>query len=80
MGHPEPRFAWRSRFSDFLYKADPEKPVRTIVAKLGAYSGPFHWKNRKFTLEEFKRLQTFPDNYFQAMMAKSFLRRLCYDI
>jgi len=63
MGHPEPRFAWRSRFSDFLYKADPEKPVRTIVAKLGAYSGPFHWKNRKFTLEEFKRLQTFPDDY-----------------
>lgn len=63
MGHPEPRFAWRSRFSDFLYKADPEKPVRTIVAKLGAYSGPFHWKNRKFTLEEFKRLQSFPDDY-----------------
>lgn len=63
MGHPEPRFAWRSRFSDFLYKADPEKPVRTVVAKLGAYSGPFHWKNRKFTLEEFKRLQSFPDDY-----------------
>jgi DNA (cytosine-5)-methyltransferase 1 len=63
MGHPEPRFAWRSRFSDFLYKADPDKPVRTIVAKLGAYSGPFHWKNRKFNLEEFKRLQTFPDDY-----------------
>jgi DNA (cytosine-5)-methyltransferase 1 len=63
MGYPEPRFAWRSRFSDFLYKADPNKPVRTIVAQLGAYSGPFHWRNRKFTLEEFKRLQTFPDNY-----------------
>ncbi len=63
MGYPEPRFAWRSRFSDFLYKADPDKPVRTIVAQLGAYSGPFHWLNRKFTLEEFKRLQTFPDDY-----------------
>lgn len=63
MGYPNPIFAWRSRFSDFLYKAAPEKPVRTIVAKMGAYSGPFHWKNRKFTLQEFKRLQTFPDDY-----------------
>lgn len=63
MGHPQPAFAWRSRFSDFLYKADPDKPVRTIVASLGAYSGPFHWKNRKMTLAEFKRLQTFPDAY-----------------
>jgi len=24
MGHPNPVFAWRSKFSDFLYKADPE--------------------------------------------------------
>lgn len=63
MGYPNPQFAWRSRFSDFLYKADPNAPVRTIVAKLGAYSGPFHWKNRKFTLEEMKRLQSFPDDY-----------------
>ena len=63
MGYPHPIFAWRSRFSDFLYKADPHKPVRTIVAQLGAYSGPFHWKNRKFTLPEFKRLQSFPDDY-----------------
>lgn len=63
MGYPNPIFAWRSRFSDFLYKAEPEKPVRTIVAQMGAYSGPFHWKNRKFTLPEFKRLQTFPDDY-----------------
>lgn len=63
MGYPEPHFAWRSRFSDFLYKADPDQPVRTIVAKLGAYSGPFHWLSRKFTLPEFKRLQSFPDDY-----------------
>ena len=30
MGHPNPIFAWRSKFSDFLYKADPDMPVRTI--------------------------------------------------
>lgn len=63
MGCPSPVFAWRSRFSDFLYKAAPNKPTKTIVAKLGRYSGPFHWKSRKFTLAEFKRLQSFPDDF-----------------
>lgn len=63
MGHPEPIFAWRSKFSDFLYKADPEMPVRTLKASGGQYTGPFHWDNRKFTINELKRLQTFPDDY-----------------
>lgn len=63
MGHPEPKFAWRSRFSDFLYKADPKAPVRTIVAYQGKFSGPFHWKSRKFTMHELARLQSFPDHY-----------------
>lgn len=63
MGHPNPIFAWRSKFSDFLYKADPERPVRTIKAKGGQYTGPFHWESRRFTIKELKRLQTFPDNY-----------------
>ncbi|BCC10487.1 TPA: DNA cytosine methyltransferase [Bacillus cereus] len=63
MGHPNPIFAWRSKFSDFLYKADPDMPVRTLKAQGGQYTGPFHWKNRPFTIAELKRLQTFPDNY-----------------
>lgn len=63
MGHPNPVFAWRSKFSDFLYKADPNTPVRTIKAQGGAYTGPFHWDNRFFTYREYKRLQTFPDDY-----------------
>lgn len=63
MGHPQPLFAWRSKFSDFLYKADPELPVRTIKASGGQYTGPFHWENRPFSLSELKRLQTFPDSY-----------------
>lgn len=63
MGHPNPIFAWRSKFSDFLYKADPKEPVRTIKASGGAYTGPLHWENRFFKQEEYKRLQTFPDNY-----------------
>jgi DNA (cytosine-5)-methyltransferase 1 len=63
MGHPKPVFSWRSKFSDFLYKADPLTPVRTIKASGGAYTGPFSWENRKFTIDELKRLQTFPDDY-----------------
>lgn len=63
MGHPNPIFAWRSKFSDFLYKADPLKPTRTLKASGGQYTGPFHWENRHFTIEELKRLQTFPDDY-----------------
>lgn len=63
MGHPNPVFAWRSKFSDFLYKADPERPVRTIKAQGGQYTGPFHWDSRPFSVNEFKRLQTIPDKY-----------------
>lgn len=63
LGHPYPRFAWRSKFSDFLYKADPQCPVRTIKAQGGAFTGPLSWKNRHFSLSELKRLQTIPDDY-----------------
>jgi DNA (cytosine-5)-methyltransferase 1 len=63
IGNPNAIFAWRSKFSDFLYKADPAQPVKTIKASGGQYTGPFHWKNRRFTVAEYKRLQTFPDKY-----------------
>lgn len=63
MGHPMPIFAWRSKFSDFLYKADPKTPIRTLKAQGGQYTGPFHWENRPFGVSELKRLQTIPDAY-----------------
>ena len=63
MGHPEPQFAWRSKFHDLLYKVDPAAPSRTIKASPGKFTGPFHWKNRHFTTAEFKRIQSFPDEY-----------------
>jgi len=63
LGHPKPIFGWRSKFSDYLYKADPNRPVRTIKAQGGQYTGPFSWENRPFNVEELKRLQTFPDEY-----------------
>lgn len=63
MGHPSPRFAWRSKFSGFLYKLSPDQLSKTIVANQGKYDGPFHWKNRKLHVCELKRLQGFPDDY-----------------
>lgn len=63
MGHPEPVFAWRSKFHDLLYKVRRGEPCRTIKAQPGKFTGPFHWKNRHFTVAELKRLQTFPDAY-----------------
>lgn len=62
-GYPNPIFAYRSRFSDFLYKADPDHTIKTLIASPGQYSGPFHWENRSFTVAEYKRLQGFPDDY-----------------
>ncbi|MEL5457951.1 DNA cytosine methyltransferase, partial [Serratia ureilytica] len=62
-GYPEPIFAYRSRFSDFLYKASPEVPIKTLIASPGKYTGPFHWDNRRFTVREYMRLQGFPDAY-----------------
>jgi len=62
-GHPNPVFAYRSRFSDFLYKAHPDRPTKTMIANPGKYSGPFHWESRRFTIPEYKRLQGFPDDY-----------------
>lgn len=62
-GYPTPIFAYRSRFSDFLYKANPDAPIKTLIARPGKYTGPFHWDNRSFTVKEYLRLQGFPDGY-----------------
>ena len=62
-GHPNPIFAYRSRFSDFLYKADPQAPIKTLIASPGKYTGPLHWENRYFSVREYMRLQGFPDGY-----------------
>lgn len=63
MGHPQPLFAWRSKFSNFLYKMDPDDICKTIIAYQGKYDGPFHWHNRKCTVDELKRMQGFPGDY-----------------
>lgn len=62
-GYPNPIFAYRSRFSDFLYKAAPHLPIKTLIASPGKYTGPLHWENRYFSVMEYMRLQGFPDGY-----------------
>lgn len=62
-GYLEPVFAYRSRFSDFLYKANPDRPVKTLIASPGKYTGPLHWDNRYLTVSEYKRIQGFPDKH-----------------
>jgi len=75
-GHPNPIFAWRSKYWSFLLKLSPDKPSWTIQAQPGPYVGPFHWKNRRLTISEIKRLQTFPDDYIIYGNRKSAHRQL----
>jgi DNA (cytosine-5)-methyltransferase 1 len=62
-GHPDPQFAWRSRYWSFLLKLDPGRPSPTIQAQPGPNVGPFHWENRRLRVPELKRLFTFPDEF-----------------
>ena len=61
-GGGQPIFKWRSRFWSFLLKLHPHKPSWTIQAQPGSAIGPFHWNNRRLTMREMARLQTFPDD------------------
>ena len=57
-----PLFGWRRRYWNFLLKLSKDRPAWTIQAQPGPATGPFHWKNRRLTLQELARLQTFPEN------------------
>jgi len=57
-------FKWRSRYWSFLLKLSPDKPSWTIQAQPGTSIGPFHWNNRRLTMREMARIQTFPDDVF----------------
>jgi DNA (cytosine-5)-methyltransferase 1 len=57
-----PLFGWRRRFWTFLLKLARDKPSWTIQAQPGPAVGPFHWNNRRLSMRELCRLQTFPDD------------------
>lgn len=61
-GGGEPLFGWRRRYWSFLLKLAPDQPSWTIQAQPGPATGPFHWDNRRLTMREMARLQTFPDD------------------
>jgi DNA (cytosine-5)-methyltransferase 1 len=56
-----PLFGWRRRFWTFLLKLAKDRPSWTIQAQPGPAVGPFHWNNRRLSMRELARLQTFPD-------------------
>ncbi|HEX5750059.1 MAG TPA: DNA cytosine methyltransferase [Archangium sp.] len=60
-GEGEPLFGWRCRYWSFLLKLSKQLPSWTIPAQPGPASGPFHWKNRRLSMRELCRLQTFPN-------------------
>lgn len=55
-----PLFGWRRRYWNFLLKLAKNRPAWTIQAQPGPATGPFHWSNRKLSVDELARLQTFP--------------------
>jgi DNA (cytosine-5)-methyltransferase 1 len=57
-----PLFGWRRRYWTFLLKLAKNRPSWTIQAQPGPAVGPFHWSNRRLSVRELCRLQTFPDN------------------
>lgn len=61
-GGGEPLFGWRRRYWSFLLKLAADQPSWTIQAQPGPATGPFHWDNRRLTVREMARLQTFPDS------------------
>jgi DNA (cytosine-5)-methyltransferase 1 len=56
-----PLFGWRTRYWSFLLKLAKDQPSWTIQAQPGSAIGPFHWTNRKLSVAEMCRLQTFPE-------------------
>jgi DNA (cytosine-5)-methyltransferase 1 len=61
-GGGEPLFGWRRRYWSFLLKLAKNAPSWTIQAQPGPATGPFHWNNRRLSVREMARLQTFPND------------------
>lgn len=62
-GDGKPLFQWRSRYWTFLLKLAKNRPSWTLQAQPGPATGPFHWHNRRLSVDEMCKLQTFPSNY-----------------
>jgi DNA (cytosine-5)-methyltransferase 1 len=69
-----PLFGWRRRYWTFLLKLAKNRPSWTIQAQPGPAIGPFHWENRRLSMRELCRLQTFPDDV-QIVGARTSIQR-----
>lgn len=58
----EELFGWRRRYWSFLLKLAKHLPSWTVQAQPGPAVGPFHWQNRRLSMRELARIQTFPDD------------------
>ena len=47
----KPLFGWRTRYWSFLLKLSKRLPSWTIQAQPGSAMGPFHWNNRRLTVQ-----------------------------
>jgi DNA (cytosine-5)-methyltransferase 1 len=72
----EPLFGWRTKYWTFLLKLAKCKPSWTLQAMPGPATGPFHWRNRRLSIEELARLQTFPEGYVIQGRYRSAVRQL----
>jgi DNA (cytosine-5)-methyltransferase 1 len=71
-----PLFGWRTRYWSFLLKLAKARPSWTLQAQPGPAIGPFHWENRRLSVEEMARIQTFPKNLRYAGSRVSLQRQL----
>jgi len=69
-------FGWRTRYWHFLLKLSKRLPSWTITAQPGSATGPFHWKNRRLSVREMARLQTFPDDHIFCGKLRSVQRQI----
>lgn len=61
-GGGRPLFGWRRRYWCFLLKLAKNRPSWTLQAQPGPATGPFHWDNRRLSIRELARIQTFPND------------------
>jgi len=71
-----PLFGWRRRYWSFLLKLAKDLPSWTITAQPGSAIGPFHWKNRRLSMRELCRLQTFPEGYVVTGARNAYQRQI----
>lgn len=62
-GGGTPLFGARTRYWSFLLKLAKDRPSWTLQAGPGPATGPFHWRSRMLSTQEYCRIQTFPDGY-----------------